>query len=69
MEENTNPIVVYIEDDMEMIDLVSLILNRRGYQVHGAHGGRNGLDLVVKEIPDLILLDPVKPRLGSVPTN
>ena len=65
MEENTNPIVVYIEDDMEMIDLVSLILNRRGYQVHGAHGGRNGLDLVVKEIPDLILLDLMMPGMDG----
>jgi len=65
MDENKNPIVIYIEDDMEMIDLVSLILNRRGYQVHGAHGGRNGLDLVVKEIPDLILLDLMMPGMDG----
>lgn len=65
MDENKNPIVIYIEDDMEMIDLVSLILNRRGYQVHGAHGGRNGLDMVVKEIPDLILLDLMMPGMDG----
>jgi DNA-binding response OmpR family regulator len=65
MEDNKNRIVVYIEDDLEMIDLVSLILNRRGFQVHGAHGGRNGLDLVNKEIPDLILLDLMMPGMDG----
>jgi DNA-binding response OmpR family regulator len=57
--------VVYIEDDLEMIDLVSLILNRRGYQVKGAHGGRNGLDLVFQEFPDLILLDLMMPGMDG----
>jgi two-component system, OmpR family, response regulator VicR len=57
--------VVYIEDDLEMIDLVSLILNRRGYQVKGAHGGRNGLDLVTHELPDLILLDLMMPGMDG----
>ena len=44
--------IVYIEDDVEMIDLVSLILSRRGFEVKGAHGGRHGLDMVAKENPD-----------------
>lgn len=65
MEEQKVRTVVYIEDDLEMIDLVSLILNRRGYQVHGAHGGRKGLDLVVKELPDLILLDLMMPGMDG----
>jgi len=57
--------VIYIEDDLEMIDLVSLILNRRGYQVKGAHGGRNGLDLVFQDMPDLILLDLMMPGMDG----
>ncbi len=65
MEEQKNRTVVYIEDDLEMIDLVSLILNRRGFQVLGAHGGRNGLDLVLKELPDLVLLDLMMPGMDG----
>ena len=65
MDEQKSRIVVYIEDDLEMIDLVTLILNRRGFQVHGAHGGRNGLDLVNKEIPDLVLLDLMMPGMDG----
>ena len=65
MEPNKSRLIVYIEDDTEMIDLVTLILNRRGYLVKGAHGGRQGLDLVQKEPPDLILLDLMMPDLDG----
>jgi DNA-binding response OmpR family regulator len=57
--------IVYIEDDLEMIDLVNLILNRRGYHVLGAHGGKNGLDLVNSELPDLVLLDLMMPGMDG----
>jgi two-component system, OmpR family, response regulator VicR len=61
-----NPLkVLYIEDDSEMITLVSLILNRRGYEVTGATGGREGLDLVHQSHPDLILLDLMMPDLDG----
>jgi len=53
--------IVYIEDDVEMIDLVHLILSRRGFTVKGAEGGISGLELVLKEPPDLVLLDLMMP--------
>jgi DNA-binding response OmpR family regulator len=57
--------VVYIEDDPEMIDLVTLIVGKRGYQVKGAHGGREGLDMVYQSVPDLILLDLMMPDMDG----
>ena len=57
--------VVYIEDEVEMIDLVRLILNRRGFEVIGAYGGREGLDTVRKELPDLVLLDLMMPDMDG----
>jgi len=48
-----------------MIDLVSLVLGRRGYEVHGANGGRQGLELVRRELPDLILLDLMMPDMDG----
>ncbi|MBN1538136.1 MAG: response regulator [Anaerolineales bacterium] len=57
--------VIYIEDEPEMVDLVTLILNRKGFAVKGAGGGREGLDLVKKEMPDLVLLDLMMPDVDG----
>ncbi len=57
--------VVYIEDEQEMIDLVRLILSRKGYEVLGANSGRDGLDLVRRELPALILLDLMMPDMDG----
>ncbi len=65
MNQNTNRRVVYIEDDQEMIELVNMILSRRGFQVKGARGGRAGLDLISQEPPDLILLDLMMPGMDG----
>src|SRR5512133_3410950 len=65
MNQDTARSVVYIEDDQEMIDLVVLILTRRGFQVQGAHGGRNGLEIIQKEPPDLVLLDLMMPGMDG----
>ncbi len=57
--------LAYIEDEAEMIDLVRLILGRRGYTVLGATGGREGLELVRRELPDLVLLDLMMPDMDG----
>lgn len=57
--------VVYIEDEQEMIDLVRLILSRKGFEVLGANSGRDGLDLVRHKQPDLILLDLMMPDMDG----
>jgi two-component system response regulator VicR len=57
--------ILYIEDDPEMIELVSMILTRQGYQVSGANGGRKGLELAQGDRPDLILLDLMMPDMDG----
>jgi len=57
--------VVYIEDESEMIDLVRLILSRKGYEVIGANGGREGLDIIRQKLPDLVLLDLMMPDMDG----
>ena len=56
---------VYIEDEQEMIDLVKLILSRKRFEVIGANGGREGLDAVRKNLPDVILLDLMMPDMDG----
>ena len=63
--EDTNRRIVYIEDEFDMIDLVRLILGRKGYKVVGAIGGRDGLKMVQQELPDLVLLDLMMPDMDG----
>jgi len=57
--------ILCIEDEPEMIDLIRLILGRRGFEVKGANGGIQGLDMIRKEKPDLILLDLMMPDMDG----
>ena len=57
--------IVYVEDDVEMIDLVKLILERKGYQVSGASGGQLGWELIRSLLPDLVLLDLMMPDMDG----
>lgn len=62
---NKNRRIIYIEDEQEMIDLVRLILSHKGYEVLGANGGREGLDLIRQNKPDLVLLDLMMPDMDG----
>lgn len=53
--------IVCIEDEIEMTELIRLILMRRGIEVIGANGGREGLTKVLALQPDLVLLDLMMP--------
>ena len=57
--------VVCIEDEPEMIDLIKLILGRRGFELTGAMGGREGLELIRRIKPDLVLLDLMMPDMDG----
>ena len=57
--------ILCVEDEQEMIDLIRLILGRRGFDVKGAAGGKEGLRLVREELPDLVLLDLMMPDMDG----
>ena len=57
--------VVCIEDELEMIELVKLILDRNKFEVTGAVGGQEGLDKIGEINPDLVLLDLMMPEMDG----
>ena len=57
--------IICVEDEPEMIDLIRLILGRRGFEVKGAAGGVEGLNLIRQEPPDLVLLDLMMPDMDG----
>jgi DNA-binding response OmpR family regulator len=56
-----NTKVVVIEDEIDILKVIEYNLNREGFQVRGARRGEEGLDLVRKENPALVLLDLMLP--------
>jgi len=57
--------ILCIEDEPEMIDLIRLILSRRGFEIYGANGGKEGLAIIRKDHPDLVLLDLMMPQMDG----
>jgi len=57
--------ILCIEDDPDMIDYIKIILGRAGYEVIGAEGGAQGLEVMRQEQPDLILLDLMMPGMDG----
>jgi DNA-binding response OmpR family regulator len=55
--------ILLVEDDARFIEIVSLFLERKGYRVIKAADGKVGLDLALRERPDLVVLDVELPTL------
>jgi two-component system, OmpR family, response regulator VicR len=60
-----NRLIVYVEDDPEMVTLVTMILKPKGFDVKGANGGSEALEIIPKIMPDLILLDLMMPEMDG----
>ncbi|MEJ5186106.1 MAG: response regulator [Candidatus Geothermincolales bacterium] len=58
--------IAYIEDDPDMIDLVSLILEKHGYDVLGFTESRDVVPRLLEAKPDLILLDLMMPHVDGL---
>lgn len=65
MDQTTVKRILCVEDEPEMIDLIRLILGRRGFEVHGAAGGIEGVRLIRELHPDLVLLDLMMPDMDG----
>ena len=58
--------IVVIEDEPDILEVLSYNLKREGYEVFTATNGTAGLALVNKELPDLILLDLMLPGMDGI---
>jgi CheY-like chemotaxis protein len=57
--------VMIVDDEPSIRDSVSRILERRGYQVATACGGKEALDMMPVFQPDVVLLDIIMPGLDG----
>ena len=57
--------VVIIEDEEHIVELLKYNLEENGYNVHVALDGKEGLGLVAKVMPDVLLLDLMIPEIDG----
>jgi DNA-binding response OmpR family regulator len=58
--------IVIVEDEPDILEVLSYNLKREGYEVLTAIDGASGLALIRRETPDLILLDLMLPGMDGI---
>lgn len=53
--------ILIIDDEKPTVELLSLLLKERGFEVYDADGAQDGLRMAYKHQPDLVLLESVLP--------
>tara|TARA_B100000508_G_C11465858_1_gene282488 strand:+ start:34210 stop:34884 length:675 start_codon:yes stop_codon:yes gene_type:complete len=58
--------ILLIDDDPDIVQMISYNLKKEGYDVHTANDGENGVKLASNVKSDLILLDVMMPKMDGI---
>jgi len=62
----TAPLVLVVDDDANVVEVLGRYLEREGYRVQTATDGLVALDLALRNLPDLVVLDLMLPGIGGL---
>ena len=57
--------ILIVEDEKNIVDILSFNLSKEGYDTLEAYDGQAGLQLALEQDPDLILLDLMLPKMNG----
>ena len=57
--------ILVVDDDSDVLDALTMVLESRGYQVITAQDGIEGLACLKAEKPDLMILDLLMPKMDG----
>ncbi|MCD6361762.1 MAG: response regulator [Armatimonadetes bacterium] len=57
--------ILLVDDERDLVFYTKLFLEEKGYEVLEAYDGRQALDVLEEETPDLVILDVAMPRLSG----
>ena len=60
--------ILLVDDEQDILEMLSYNLEKEGYQVHTASNGQEGISKAKEIIPDLILLDVMMPEKDGIET-
>jgi DNA-binding response OmpR family regulator len=66
MPEQKNQKITLIEDDHELARMIQAFLQSEGFEVSWTDNGLDGVDLILQEQPDLVVLDIMLPGIDGV---
>ncbi len=58
--------ILIVDDQPGIVRLLSMRLKIKGYEIFTAYDGKEAVEVAVKELPDLILLDIKMPQGGGI---
>jgi len=60
--------ILLVDDEPLYLRLLKVNLESEGYEIVSAHNGEEALEMVSQEIPDLIIMDVMMPKLDGIAT-
>lgn len=57
--------VLFVDDDVDFCEVAKILLESKGYEVVLAYDGKEGLEKVRAEKPDLVILDVMMPEING----
>jgi len=61
-----NACILIIDDEEDMCNMISIILNNEGYKTYTAHDGQAGVEVFRKKFPDAVILDLNMPKMNGM---
>ncbi|MEK3993217.1 response regulator transcription factor [Psychrobacillus sp. FSL K6-2365] len=58
-------VILAVDDDIHTLELISIYLSQSGYRVIKAKNGKEGLDILEHELPDLAIIDVMMPIMDG----
>lgn len=58
--------ILVVDDESSLVQLCQIVLENAGFEVRGAYSGKQALNLLKDDMPDLILLDVMMPGMNGI---
>jgi adenylate cyclase len=65
MSTKEQPYILVVDDDPDILEGITAVLETEAYRLKTARDGKQCLELIEEEIPDLLILDLLMPRLDG----
>lgn len=62
---NDKPYILIVDDDPDIVEGILMILETQPYRLETARDGKQCMEMVSKEIPNLLILDLLMPKMDG----